>query len=69
MNASRLSVALALAALGVVGYAAATSLADDAGLRSPRASAPAFALTALDGTPVSLEAMHGKVLLLDFWAT
>jgi len=69
MSAWRLSAALALAAPGVVGCVAATGLAGDAGLRSARAPAPAFALTALDGAPVRLEAMRGQVVLLDFWAT
>lgn len=31
--------------------------------------APAFTLTRLDGTPVSLDSLKGKVVVLDFWAT
>ncbi len=31
--------------------------------------APPFALTALDGSNFSLDAMQGKVVLIDFWAT
>jgi thiol-disulfide isomerase/thioredoxin len=31
--------------------------------------APAFAVTTLDGKRVSLDDLHGKVVLLDFWAT
>ena len=31
--------------------------------------APAFTLTRLDGTPVSLASLRGKVVVLDFWAT
>jgi thiol-disulfide isomerase/thioredoxin len=31
--------------------------------------APAFALTALDGKPVSIAGARGKVVLLNFWAT
>ena len=31
--------------------------------------APAFAATTLDGQRVSLDGLHGKVVLLDFWAT
>ena len=31
--------------------------------------APDFTLTALDGTPVSLTDLRGKVVLLNFWAT
>lgn len=32
------------------------------------AAAPAFHLTDLQGNPVSLESMQGKVIFLDFWA-
>ncbi len=31
--------------------------------------APAFAVTTMDGQRVSLDGLHGKVVLLDFWAT
>jgi peroxiredoxin len=31
--------------------------------------APAFKLTTLDGQPISLANLEGKVVLLDFWAT
>jgi thiol-disulfide isomerase/thioredoxin len=31
--------------------------------------APAFAVTTIDGKRVSLDELHGKVVLLDFWAT
>jgi thiol-disulfide isomerase/thioredoxin len=31
--------------------------------------APAWALTTLDGKPVSSESLKGKVVLIDFWAT
>jgi peroxiredoxin len=31
--------------------------------------APSFSLPTLDGSEVSLEAMHGKIVLLNFWAT
>jgi peroxiredoxin len=31
--------------------------------------APAFTLTRLDGKPVTLASLHGKVVVLDFWAT
>jgi peroxiredoxin len=31
--------------------------------------APSFSLPTLDGTEVSLEAMHGKIVLLNFWAS
>lgn len=32
-------------------------------------AAPALNLTALDGQPVSLSALKGKVVVVDFWAT
>jgi thiol-disulfide isomerase/thioredoxin len=31
--------------------------------------APAFAFTTLDGQRISMDDLHGKVVLLDFWAT
>jgi thiol-disulfide isomerase/thioredoxin len=31
--------------------------------------APAFAVTTIDGQRVSLDDLHGKVVLLDFWAS
>lgn len=30
---------------------------------------PAFSVTTLDGKQVSMDGLHGRVLLLDFWAT
>jgi thiol-disulfide isomerase/thioredoxin len=38
-------------------------------LRSVNKPAPAFTLTRLDGSPVTLDALRGKVVILDFWAT
>jgi len=37
-------------------------------VRNPDA-APEFALTSLDGKPLTLAGAHGKVVLLNFWAT
>jgi thiol-disulfide isomerase/thioredoxin len=34
-----------------------------------RPPAPAFSLPTVDGTPVSLAALKGRVVLVDFWAT
>ena len=41
-----------------------------ANLKLARATmAPPFALTTLDGKPLTLDGLHGEVVLLDFWAT
>lgn len=42
-------------------------IADPRRAREP--FAPEFSFTAFDGTRISLESLHGKVALLDFWAT
>jgi thiol-disulfide isomerase/thioredoxin len=34
-----------------------------------KARVPRYALTALDGTPISPDALRGKVVLVNFWAT
>jgi len=39
------------------------------GASRPRQPAPDFALTRLDGVPVSLAEYRGKTVILDFWAT
>lgn len=74
--------ALALAALFAVsacsapssdtvnGAASASPAADaNAALATVGTAAPAFAATSLGGTPVHLSDYHGKVLVLNFWAT
>lgn len=43
--------------------------APEAGGPPPGFPAPAFAAQTLDGEPVSLADLKGKVVLLDFWAT
>ncbi len=35
----------------------------------PGAKAPSFTLRGLDGRPISLDALKGKVVLIEFWAT
>jgi len=37
-------------------------------VRNPE-SAPDFKLTTIDGKPLTLEGLHGKVIFLNFWAT
>ena len=41
----------------------------DAAAAPTRAAAPTFQLTALDGQSLTLSALRGKVVLIDFWAT
>ncbi|MGB9893388.1 MAG: TlpA family protein disulfide reductase [Candidatus Saccharicenans sp.] len=38
-------------------------------LRSSAEPAPSFRVTSLDGQDLSLEALQGKVILINFWAT
>lgn len=62
-------VLLMLAAFALAGrriYAVATGpLPPGPGVHAPHFNAPALA----DGASVRLDALHGKVVLLDFWAT
>jgi cytochrome oxidase Cu insertion factor (SCO1/SenC/PrrC family) len=64
---------LALLGLSLTTLGAAPSL--DARLRELGMTplegqpAPAFSLTALDGTPMALADLRGRVVLLYFWAT
>lgn len=55
-----------LAAIVVVGVAAAFAAWRTLAAREP---APAVSYTLLDGSKASTEAMRGKVLLVNFWAT
>ncbi len=56
-----------LMAILIVGLAATgCSAAPQQGSRPP---APDFNLKGLDGKPIQLSSMKGKVVLLDFWAT
>lgn len=45
---------------------AGTADSADVGIRKP---APNFELTDLEGRPLSLEQLKGKVVIVDFWAT
>lgn len=52
---------------GTCGVASRTPVADpDALMNNP---APPFTLTLLDGDTFDIEAQHGKVVVIDFWAT
>jgi cytochrome c biogenesis protein CcmG, thiol:disulfide interchange protein DsbE len=57
------------AVLGFVGYRAWPQIAAAVDVRGTRDVAPAFAVTTLSGEPVSLEALRGQVVLVNFWAT
>ena len=65
----------ALAGLVMIAFIATTARAapDFAGMRAqayePAKPAPAFTLPELDGKPHSLADLHGKVVMLYFWAT
>jgi thiol-disulfide isomerase/thioredoxin len=62
----------AWAALAVAGFVIALggcSDATDSSEDGPLPQAPEFELLTLDGAPVSLGAMQGKIVILDFWAT
>lgn len=53
----------------MLGYRAWPQLAAALGVASLDAVAPTFALTTLDGVPVSTASLRGRVVLLNFWAT
>lgn len=62
---------LPVAALPVLGVLAYGFALDPRNVPSPlvgRAAAP-FTLTTFDGAPVSLEALRGKVVIVNFWAS
>lgn len=62
---------LPVAALPVLALLAYGFVLDPRNIPSPLVGRPAaaFALTAFDGTPVSLEALRGKVVVVNFWAS
>lgn len=60
-------VALALAA--VFGLMARSARADDVVLFKDLKPAPALHLTTLDGQTIDLQALRGKIVFLNFWAT
>lgn len=49
--------------------AAVLALPPPAAAQAPGAPAPPLALPAADGAPVSLDALRGKVVYVDFWAS
>jgi peroxiredoxin len=62
-----LGVALALAAAGCSRTESAGP--EGAGAAAEVKAAPSFTLPDLDGNPVSLAALRGKTVVIDFWAT
>jgi thiol-disulfide isomerase/thioredoxin len=69
-GAFRLTITSFLLCLGPIGFSAQQSEEQPTirFVRNPDA-APDFKLTGLDGKPVTLADAHGKVILLNFWAT
>ena len=62
---------LPLAALPVLALLAYGFVLDPRSIPSPLVGRPAaaFTLTAFDGTPLTLEALRGKVVVVNFWAS
>ncbi len=62
---------LPLAALPVLALLAYGFVLDPRNIPSPLVGRPAatFTLTAFDGTPLTLEALRGKVVVVNFWAS
>ena len=65
-SSSSIATAMALA-LGL--SVAALPAASTAGNIGDGASAPAFQLAAMSGKPLSLDALKGQVVLINFWAS
>jgi cytochrome c biogenesis protein CcmG, thiol:disulfide interchange protein DsbE len=55
--------------LGFLGYRMAPQVQAALGVGGGDFVAPAFALNTLDGEPVSLDGLRGRVVLVNFWAT
>ena len=58
-----------LALLAFLGWRMWPQVAAAFGVASSNTAVPTFALTTLDGTPLSDSQLRGKVVLLNFWAT
>ena len=70
MKHARLAASLVLALLLPLAVAAAPDFAAlDVHKYDPPKPAPGFSLPDLDGRPVRLADLHGKVVLLFYWAT
>jgi len=60
---------LLISAVAFAGLLASTARAADAPPPKIGGPAPALALVDLDGAPLELASLHGKVVVVDFWAT
>lgn len=58
-----------LALVAFIGYRIWPQVAAAFGVASANVAAPDFQLTTLDGAEVSRDALRGKVVLVNFWAT
>ena len=58
-----------LAAIFLLGLQPLTAQTDTVTPQAQRSAAPDFTLPDANGTPITLSAFKGKVVLLDFWAT
>ncbi|MFZ0271436.1 MAG: TlpA disulfide reductase family protein [Acidobacteriaceae bacterium] len=62
-------VAMAAIAMVVVAGKFMPSLMTPLGQRAMNEQAPQFTVTMLDGTPVTLDSLKGRVVVMDFWGT
>ena len=65
----RLEALFWIALVAFIGYRIWPQVAAALGVASASTAAPDFHLTTLDGTRVSRDALRGKVVLVNFWAT
>lgn len=66
---ARLEALFWLALVAFVGYRIWPQVAAAFGVASANTAAPDFQLTTLDGANLSRDALRGKVVLVNFWAT
>lgn len=66
---ARIEALLWLALAAFLGYRIWPQVAAAFGIASAGTAAPDFQLTTLDGTVVSRDALRGRVVLVNFWAT
>lgn len=69
MQRRALILAFLIVSVAVQWWAHATYRWADPAQRMAGKRAPEFSLTALDGSSVSLEQFHGRIVILEFWAS